>query len=408
MILIETLRQIAESQKQGLFKEEWTKREMLNEIDISTNHALILSGIRRCGKSTLLKQLMNKTKGYSYFNFEDPRALSFEIGEFEKLDSVLHEVYGDGDYYFFDEIQNVEKWEFFVRHLLDKKKKIVITGSNASLLSKELGTKLTGRHLRYELFPFSYNEMLEFVNKKAGINSFEDYFENGGFPEFLKSRKPEMMQELLNDIIARDIVVRNRLRDVKTIKEMAVYLLSNAGKEFSYNILKKAFNLGSANTVISFVSFFEDSYLLFTVPRFDYSLKKQSVNPKKAYAIDTGFAKANSVSFSSDKGRALENLVFLHLRRKYREIFYFREKSECDFVVKEKGGIKSAIQVCYSLDEDNKNREIDGLKEDIEKFKLDVGLILTYNQEDELKVNGRKIKVLPVWKWIIDNKNFSA
>jgi len=160
--------------------------------------------------------------------------------------------------------------------------------------------------------------------------------------------------------------------------------------------------LGSTNSVIAFISYFEDSYLLFTVPKFAYSLKKQLVNPKKVYSIDNGLSNVNSVSFSSDRGRMLENIVFLHLRSKYNKIFYFKEKNECDFIVKEKGTITKSIQVCYELTEDNKQREIDGLMEAMEMFKLEEGLILTYKQEDKFKVNNKKIIIKPVWKWLLE------
>jgi len=403
MMLKETLRTIVKSQMKELsILEEGIEREKLKKIELDIPFVLVLSGIRRCGKSTLLRQFMKKTKNFYYFNFEDSRLVNFEISDFQKLNEIFVEEYGNKDFYFFDEIQNVEKWELLIRSMLDKKKHIMITGSNASLLSKELGTKLTGRHLRYELFPFSFNEFLKLTKEKASIKSFEKYFLNGGFPEYLRFKKTEILQELLNDIITRDIVIRYKLRSVKIIKEMATYLLTNIGKEFSYNNLKKTFDLGSTNTVIDFISYFEDSYLLFTVPKFNYSLRKQLVNQKKVYSIDNGLSNVNSASFSNDKGRMLENNVFINLRRKYNEIFYFQEKNECDFVIKEKTKITKVIQVCYDLNEQNKDRELNGLLEAMEKFKLKKGLILTYNQEDEIVIEDKKIIIKPVWKWLLD------
>jgi len=403
MILKEALRSIVQSQREELSSLDLgIEREKLNQIDINIPFAVVLSGIRRCGKSTLLKQLMRKTKKFYFFNFEDPRAANFELDDFQKLNSIFAEEYGECEYYFFDEIQNVLKWELFVRSMLDKKKKVIITGSNASLLSKELGTRLTGRHLRYELFPFSFIEMLKLKNKNPNAESFGEYLSKGGFPEYLKYSKPEILQELLDNIIFRDIVVRHKLREVKTIKDMAVYLLTNVGKEFTYNSLKKTFNLGSTTTVTSFVSYFEDSYLLFAIPKFDYSLKKQLVNPKKIYSVDNGLSRVNSASFSSDKGRMLENSVFVRLRRRYASLFYFKGKNECDFLVKEKEKIKAAMQVCYDLNNDNKDREINGLTEAMDKFSLKQGLILTYSQEDEFKINGKKIIVKPTWKWMLE------
>jgi len=183
---------------------------------------------------------------------------------------------------------------------------------------------------------------------------------------------------------------------------MASYLITNVGKEFSYNSIKKIFKLGSVNSAISFISFFEDSYMLFTVPKFDYSYKKQIINPKKVYSIDNGFSNMNSASFSKDLGKMLENLVFLALRRMYKEIFYFQETGECDFVVKERNEIFKAIQVCYYLTQQNKDREINGLLEALKKFKLNQGLILTYNQDDKFSIDGKMIKVMPVWKWLLN------
>ena len=400
MLLKETLKEIVKSQQKDLANLNiGIPRNVTPQINLTLPFAIILSGIRRCGKSTLLRQIMKKTGGKYYFNFEDPRATGFETNDFQKLDEVFREEYGDSDCYFFDEIQNVQKWELFVRAQLDKNRHFLITGSNASLLSKELGTKLTGRHLKQELFPFSYTEFLNFTSQNRDVPSFDMYLHKGGFPEYLKYARNEILQELFNDIIMRDIVVRHKLRSSKAIKELALFLLSNVGAEFSYNNLAKTFGLGSTNTAVAFVSYLEDSYLLFTVPKFSYSLKKQAVNPKKVYVIDNGLADVNSVSFSSNKGRMLENSVFLDLRRSGKEVFYFKEKGECDFLVKEKNKVTQAIQVCYDLNEDNKGREIDGLMEALETFGLSEGLILTFNQQDTLKFDGKNVAVLPVWRW---------
>jgi len=402
MILKETLRDIITSQRKELpLFEKGVEREICSQIQLEIPFALVLSGVRRCGKSTLLRQLMERLDSFYYLNFEDPRLVSFEVSDFQKLDEVFHEEYGDSEHYLFDEIQNVQKWELFVRAMLDKKKHFIITGSNASLLSRELGSRLTGRHLRQELFPFSFKESLKLTGEPEGVNSFKKYLVKGGFPEYLKVTLAEVLQELLNDILMRDIAVRHKLRNVRSIKEMALYLLTNVGKEFSYNSLKRMFNLGSTNSAISFVSYLEDSYLLFTIPKFDYSLKKQIINPKKVYSIDNGMSNTNSTSFSEDKGRMLENTVFQNLRRRHTDIYYFKEKNECDFVIKEGTKIKQAIQVCYELTEDNKEREIKGLTEAMNKFKLNKGLLLTYNQEDLLNIKKKEITIKPVWMWLL-------
>src|SRR3989344_8683143 len=247
MIEIETLRKIVDKQKEELKKRDLgIKREILKNISLKGTHIIILSGMRRSGKSTLLKQIIKEYKNYYFFNFEDQQAYGFDIFDFNKLDEIFNEKF-KSENYFFDEIQNVEGWERFIRTLHDNEKKIIVTGSNASLLSKELGTKLTGRHIRYEVFPFSYNEMIKFFNKKPNKETFEEYMSLGGFPEFLKDQRQELLQELFNDTITRDIVIRYGLKDQKVITNMATYLITNMGKEFSYNKIKEQFKLGSVN-----------------------------------------------------------------------------------------------------------------------------------------------------------------
>jgi uncharacterized protein len=275
------------------------KRENLSSIHLNNEVVTIITGIRRCGKSTLMFQLISEIEeDFGYFNFEDPRIFGFDIHDFDKL----HEVLGNKKYYFFDEIQNIDKWELFIRKLHDQKKTICITGSNASLLSKELGTRLTGRNIQMELFPFSYLEFCGYTNSSNTSETVEKYLTNGGFPSFLKTEQIAYLQQLFKDILFRDIIVRYGVRNANTVEGIALYLLSNVAKEYSLNGLKNTFKVGSANSVADYVSWFEDSYLLFSVPRFSWSLKSVVVNPKKVYTIDTGFAQANSLSFLQTKG----------------------------------------------------------------------------------------------------------
>ena len=401
MILNDTLKSIISSQRAFLESlEKGILRE--KEMQIEDSFALIITGIRRCGKSTLLHQLLQKqTKAY-YLNLEDPRLEGFELSDFNKVETVMQELYGKGGVYFFDEIQNIAKWEKFIRYLIDKKEKIVITGSNASLLSRELGTKLTGRHLQIELFPFSFTEFLTLKKSNPSLQSFQQYFSYGGFPEFLKKENPAILHELLSDVVMKDIAVRFGIKNVTILNKIAIYLISNVGKEFSYNSIKKMLDIKSVQSVIDYVSFFENAYLIFTVPRFSYSYKQQQINPKKVYSIDNGFSSYNSASFSKDHGKMLENIVFLGLRRKFKNIFYFQEVHECDFVIQEREKITHAIQVCFDFTEETQKREIQGLTEALEKFHLKEGIILTYKQEDKIIIDGKKILVKPVWKWLLE------
>jgi predicted AAA+ superfamily ATPase len=380
-------------------------REELNNITLTSQFAIIIQGVRRCGKSTLLSQLLSKQKRWYYLNLEDPRLEGFTLDDFIRVEKIFKEIYGENGVYFFDEIQNIGKWENYVRNLIDRKNKVVITGSNASLLSKELGTKLTGRHMGMHLFPFSYSEFLQLCKLSPSSSSFEKFLSQGGFPGYLKADNPIILNELLNDIIMRDIVNRFGIRNSSLLKKMAVYLISHVGKEFSFNSLKKMFQIKSVQTVVDYISYFENSYILFIVPKFSYSYKQQQIAAKKVYSIDNGLSHINSVSFSKDKGRMLENIIFLHLRKKFPEVFYFKEKGECDFVVKEKQKIVRAIQVCYVLTEENKEREVNGLIEAMTKFNLKEGLLLTLNQKDEFRLNGKKILVKPAWEWLKKQKS---
>jgi predicted AAA+ superfamily ATPase len=394
--------EIAFKQQQFLLKgkPKGELREKLAQVTLSKEFVLIITGIRRCGKSTLMQQLIKELKGsVAFFNFEDPRIFGFEPNDFIKLDEVIGE---NTLYYCFDEIQNVNNWELFVRHLHDKQKVICVTGSNASLLSRELGTKLTGRNIQIELLPFSYKEYLSFKKTTAEATTFKNYLLEGGFPDYLKTANKEVLQQLLKDIIYRDIIVRHSVRNDKVLMSIALYLISNAGKEFSFTNIKNTFGVGSVNTVIDYIGWFEDSYLLFTVPKFSWSLKSVAINPKKVYIIDTGFGDANSLSFSNDTGRLFENAVYLQLRRTYKELYYFREKGECDFVVKEKNKVTHAIQVCAEVSQENLPREVNGLLEALTFFDLDVGMIITLNQEDEIIQDDKKIKLIPAWKWFMD------
>ncbi len=398
MLLRETIQEIVQLQEKNFASHEaGVSRDLLDSIDMNVRRAIIISGIRRCGKSTLLKQLSQKTGDCNFFNFEDARANGFDLNDFDKLDQVFSELHPGTGCYFFDEIQIVPEWERFVRGGLDSGKRFIITGSNASLLSRELGTKLTGRHLTYELFPFSYSEALKMNNRSPSLSTFNEYAERGGFPEYIISGTSDILQQLFSDIITRDIVVRYKLRNAAIVRSLALYLLSNVGSEFSYTNLAKTFGI-TTKSIIEYISYLEDSYMLFTVPMFSYSYKKMIVNPKKIFAIDPGFIKANTLSFTDNNGRLLENIVFLQLRRTCgpNSIFYYRGKRECDFIVVDKNKPVQAIQVCFELTKDNLQREVDGASEAMSEFKLNNGLIITMHQSDKFG----DVEVIPAWKWL--------
>jgi len=399
MITLFELQEIIDSQQQRLKR---IGSGMLRSIPISpvtTTHALIISGIRRCGKSTLLRQLMQRdSTNIVYLNFEDPRLATFDFSDFERLGKYAEN--SRINHFYLDEIQNIPHWENFVRFKLDEGYKVTLTGSNASLLSKELGTKLTGRHITKELFPFSYTEYLEFTNQENNAEALRKYMLKGGFPEYLSSENEEILSQVFNDILLRDIAVRHQLKQIQIIRSLAVYILSNSGNPMSANALRKQFEVASTSTINEYLNYLQDSYLFQSIQKFSYSLKVQQVNPKKWYAIDTGLITVNSRSFTPDYGRLLETLVFLHLRRNYTEIFYFAEKKECDFVVFKNSKIQSVIQVCYEINATNKHREIEGLTQAMDFFQLPTGYIITFDQQDTMTDAGKKIEIVSFWNWV--------
>lgn len=383
-----------------LNKQDLIIREALQNVPIVDNYATIITGIRRCGKSTLLLQLLkSKYTEVIYLNFEDIRLVAFNIEDFIRLQQEIDK--RSIRVLFFDEIQIVDKWEIFVNQLLREGYTVFVTGSNASLLSKELGTHLTGRHLSMELFPFSYREFITYKETESDQESLKDYLVTGGMPEYVKSGQALILSSLMDDILVRDISVRHSVRDIDSLKQLAIYLISNVGVLVSANKLTGLFGIKSSTTILEYFNYFKDAYLVEFVPRFDYSIKAQARNPKKIYVMDTGLINAVSTSFTEDLGRKLENMVYLHLRRTYSTIYYFAEKGECDFVVFEKGKIVQAVQVCYNIDDFNFEREYTGLVAALNYFKVNHGFIVTLNQEDIFEKDGLTIEMIPAYKYLI-------
>ena len=395
MIQIEFLREIIEQQKLAIgAKDAGMEREQLQTLPDTSSHALIISGIRRCGKSTLLFQLLRERYPRAvYLNFDDPRLYDFSMDDFVKLDELIKGI--ESPVLMFDEIQLIKGWERYVRQKLDENFQVFVTGSNASLLSRELGSSLTGRHINKELFPFSYTEYCRFRNLTPCAETTLLYTKEGGFPEYQKQKNDEILTSLLDDIIIRDIAVRYNIRDVRTLQRLTLYLLSNIGNLVTGNKLKASFGITSATTILEYFSHLEQSYLLSFIPMFDYSLKKQNINPRKVYAIDTGLVEINTPSFTRDSGHKLENLVFLALRRHFTEIYYYSGKGECDFLIMDKGIIASAIQVCLELNSENLQRETSGLYEAMNTFHLEKGTIVTLSQNDQFVQKGMTVKVIP-------------
>lgn len=397
-------------------KKHLIYRDIEMEKYITTSQVVIISGIRRCGKSSLLfliKEKMNlKEPDYCYFNFDDERIIS-DIYILEHIYNLHIEVYGKEPVLFLDEIQNIDNWEKFVNRMYEQGKKVYVTGSNAKLLSSEISTSLTGRNKLIELYPFSFSEYLRFIgnsynlerltqtSKSLLLKDFNAYFETGGFPLVVKENDTELINAYFQDILYRDIISRYRLTQVNEIKQIGLYFASNIGKLFSYSTLQEISGVKSLSSIKDYLYYYEQSYLYFYLKKFDYSVKKQIMNPKKVYTIDPAFAHRLGFNFSGNKGRILENIVFLELLRRGKEVYYHSGKKECDFVVKEGLTIVEAIQVAYQLNNSNYERENQGLLEAMKNYDLKQGLILTYNADESFIPDNPGIKNLPVWQWLL-------
>lgn len=408
---VERIRDILIDQNDSL-ENNFIERELTKEIIKSkdTPFVKIISGVRRSGKSTILKQLQKKFGGV-YVNFDDERFVNFQVEDFQTLYELCLEIFSP-KFFYFDEIQNIISWERFVRRISESGENVFVTGSNATMLSKELGTHLTGRYLMFRLYPFSFKESLifnkisltEITTKQKVIlkKQFTNYLSEGGLPEYLFTKNKDYLRTLYESILYRDVMTRYKLNNEKTLKELIYLAANNLSKEISFNSIKKTLGVGSTTTISDYFSYLENTYLLFLLPKYKYSLKQQIQSTKKLYLIDNALAKQLGFSFSQNNGKLLENQVFLELKRKNKEVFYFQEKNECDFIVREKNKIIQAIQVCSELTESNKEREITGLIEAMDEFKLKEGTIITLNQEETIKQDNLTIKLIPAYKWFLN------
>lgn len=409
--LIKTM--IADFHKLGI--PEFKKREL--DVPINSGKIITLIGPRRAGKTYMMFQIMSKISDITdilYVNFEDER-LELGPGDLNLIIESYFELYPNKKkiYFFFDEIQEVKKWEKFVRRVYDTiSKDIFITGSSSKLLSKEIATSLRGRTITYQIFPLSFKEYLDFKGiekdmystrgKSKILSAFENYLERGGFPETVDKNREfsdKILQNYFEVMLYRDLIERYQIGNMVALKFFIKKLIGNSAKDLSvhkiFNELKSQGIKISKDNLYGFLDYCEDSFILIILYIFSESITKQIA--KKAYSIDVGLSQILSFTLSKDKGRLLENVVLLELKQKDRKVYFFKEKYECDFLIKQKGRIIQAIQVCLNLNDENREREINGLKEAMKRFKLKGGLILTLNQEAKMG----NIVMIPAWKWLL-------
>ena len=380
-------------------------RDVLPQLPSVRNFATVVTGVRRSGKSTLLDQWTSENGGNVVsVHFDDLRLASFSSNDFLLLYEIAKE--RKVDTLVLDEVQDIVGWEKFVVGCLDRKLRVMVTGSNAKLLSREFGTKLTGRHLNIELFPFSYPEFLRFTKKRASKSSIDEYLSIGGFPAYVESRQRMVLSELFNDILYRDIVVRYSLKDAAPIKGLATFLLGHVGCRISPSRIKDSVHVASASTILEYFNYLEETYLVQRIPRFAASQKASMSAPKKVYACDTGLVSAIESIDEANLGHKLENLVYLKLRNPDDSMFYFvndADGTECDFVIERRDGTFGAVQVCWELSRDNEEREINGALRAMERFGLKDAVLVTRDQSDLISEGGRIIRVVPAWKWLCGN-----
>ena len=415
-VLFEQQKELGELKDKDNFVDRELTKEVLSFIHLKL--PIVITGVRRSGKSTLMHIVKNrlklKEKEFLYINFNDERLVDFAIEDFQKILDFLNEQdYKENCPLFLDEIQETNHWEKWIDRIKEEHS-IFITGSNSRLLSKEISTILTGRSVSVSLYPFSFREFLDAKrikkeNWKLDLKvqsqlrkKFLEFLSLGGIPKVIVDNDKRLLRENYENILYRDIIKRFNKNLEKSIKEISVYLLSNVSNELSLRSLSKTIQIKNLSTVKSILDTLENAFLFFFINKFDFSVKKQIQNPRKLYCIDSGFVTEIGFKFSENRGRILENVVFLELKRRGNEIYYFSEKRECDFIIRKGAKITQAIQICYNLNEDNRKRETKGLIEAINKFKLKEGLILTSNQEEEFKIENKKIVVKPVWKWLME------
>lgn len=395
----------------------------------NTKEIIVANGIRRCGKSTILmqycKNLINlgvKKNDILIINFEDPRFRELSLDLLNKIyETYLTVINPSKEHYvILDEIQSVNEWEKFARFLYENKKiNVFVTGSNSKLLSSEFSSVLTGRHLDIHIEPLSFNEFLVF--KKIFINSEQEitakrhelkralaeYIKWGGFPKVVLSKEEKDKKELLDtyfkDILIKDIVIRNRLKNPEKIEELAKYYMTNISSVHSLNKIKNMLGI-SLESVQRFSYYLSEVFLLSFVPKFSWKKKEQILNPKKVYCSDIGIRNTVSFLFKEDYGRIAENLVYNKLMQDGYEVFYWKNKNELDFIIKDNKKIE-AIQVCWNIGNvETKEREMQGLLEACKELKLTNGLIITEDLLKEEKINGIKIIYEPLWRFLLTNK----
>ena len=413
-----------QDRRTGVYRKDYTD-ELYRQRKLK--EASIVAGVRRAGKSTILLQVLRKLidsgtprENILYVNFEEPTFIPYLTVEFLLR---IHDLYLERfnprgrTYVVLDEVQLVPGWERFVRGLYDRDKdiKFYITGSSSKLLSKEYGTSLTGRIVSNEVFPLSFQEFLAFKEKEEMIersrgkgspalrNLFNQYTRFGGFPQVVLTEEEKDKMQILKDyytaVIEKDIIQRYQVRDIKKLKEFCLNLYANVATHFSGYQAEKRQKI-SQPTANKFLEYAREVFLVQTTDYFSYSFTEQKANPYKVYAIDPGLYNAVSFRFSENIGRIFENVVYLGLRRKGEDIFYWKGKGEVDFLIRKGTRIDRLINVCWKLNKKNEKREFSGLYEAMKQFNVSNAQIIVSGYDDQVDIKGKKIVISNFFNWL--------
>jgi predicted AAA+ superfamily ATPase len=403
-------------ERDNLLSHPYLSRHTNHDFEglLSSKQIKLITGPRRSGKSTQAL-LMLRGKNFAYLNFDDNALLS--RWDEELVMAMLSDVYPGYEYLLLDEVQNLDNWDLWVSKLYRNGVNMVITGSNAKLLSSEMATVLTGRYLQVQMYPFSLGEFFDYfqlhpsrseVKTQQLKQAQDDYLRNGGYPETVEARSitQSYLSTLFDSIVWKDVAKRHKVRNVTDLNDLAMYLVSNFCNPLSYNDVATDLGLSSVSTTKKYMGYLNEPYLFFYLPRYNNKLKLMKKAPQKVYLVDNGFVAAKAFSLSENLGRLLENQVFVELlRRGYdteKSLFYYRSRNdkETDFVTRNGNRIESLIQVCYDLSSPKtEKREVDSLIECAGELKCDNLYIITWDEERTIEKDGYVIQVVPVMRW---------
>ncbi len=422
--------------------QEWAEFEMpaLYERDfdwrlLEGKEILSVIGARRTGKTYLCYQMVRRLRksmpaaNVIYLNFEDERLYPLKGDELTVLLDLCRELFSieasKRVYLFVDEIQNVKNWSKWARRIIEQNPslKLIITGSSSKLLSKEIATELRGRTLSFKVFPLSFAEYLRaqgvswelkniLYSKERPIikKYFNAYLAEGGFPAVLESKNyKELLREYYNVMFYRDVAERYKIKNIRLLEDYLTLLIDQTACSFSVSATaKKLMEFGhsfSKNTLINFSRYTQDAFLTFEVKKYSYKIREQMRAPKKIYVIDHGLVQAVRFSFQDNYGRLMENIAYIQFQRQNKDIYYYKNNRECDFVVNDRDKVSAVFQVAQNISNTKtREREIAGLIEAMARFKLKEGIILTEDDYEEIKMREGKVAIIPLWYWLLDKQ----